>query len=326
MTVHGRAATSARARSCTPATTGVRGRTITSAVELGVKFRSDVAGSITGDPLLQDLRRTRAPTPARCGRPTGANLGTVTFSGESATGWQEATFGAPIPIAADTTYVASYHTTVGQLRHRHVVRDGRRRQPPAARARRTATTGPTASTRTAPAGSIPTRPSASSNYLVDVVFVDQAVPDTTAADDHAARSGRGRVRRRRRGQRHRDVQRADGSARSATTTFELRDAVERPRCRRPSPTTPARGRRSSNPTATSTRQHDLHGDRAGRRRRSSRTPPDNALAADAHLVVHDGRAAAAAARRGPRRADPRRVGGRRTRSAATTRRSSGTKA
>ena len=40
-------------------------------------------------------------------------MGTVTFSGESATGWQEAPFATPIAIAADTTYVASYHTTSG---------------------------------------------------------------------------------------------------------------------------------------------------------------------------------------------------------------------
>lgn len=44
----------------------------------------------------------------------GANLGTVTFTGESATGWQQATFATPVPITANTTYVVSYYAPVGR--------------------------------------------------------------------------------------------------------------------------------------------------------------------------------------------------------------------
>ena len=43
----------------------------------------------------------------------GDSLGSVTFSGESATGWQTMSFPSPIPIQANTTYVASYFTTTG---------------------------------------------------------------------------------------------------------------------------------------------------------------------------------------------------------------------
>src|SRR5439155_27214985 len=46
---------------------------------------------------------------------TGTLLGTVTFSGETASGWQEATFASPVAVTANTTYVASYHTTVGHF-------------------------------------------------------------------------------------------------------------------------------------------------------------------------------------------------------------------
>ena len=35
------------------------------------------------------------------------------FSGESASGWQQATFGTPVAINANTTYVVSYHTNAG---------------------------------------------------------------------------------------------------------------------------------------------------------------------------------------------------------------------
>ena len=51
-------------------------------------------------------------------------LATATFTGETATGWQQAT-SRPGAVAADTTYVASYYAPVGRysvqrqlLRHR----------------------------------------------------------------------------------------------------------------------------------------------------------------------------------------------------------------
>ncbi|WP_345444729.1 DUF4082 domain-containing protein, partial [Actinoallomurus vinaceus] len=45
---------------------------------------------------------------------SGQLLATATFTGESASGWQQMNFTAPVAIAADTTYVASYHTTSGR--------------------------------------------------------------------------------------------------------------------------------------------------------------------------------------------------------------------
>src|SRR5262249_32650728 len=43
----------------------------------------------------------------------GILLGTATFSGESASGWQQANFATPVAITANTTYVASYYAPVG---------------------------------------------------------------------------------------------------------------------------------------------------------------------------------------------------------------------
>ncbi len=40
-------------------------------------------------------------------------LGSATFTNETATGWQQANFGAPVQIAANTTYIASYFTPTG---------------------------------------------------------------------------------------------------------------------------------------------------------------------------------------------------------------------
>jgi hypothetical protein len=44
---------------------------------------------------------------------TGSLLATGTFSGETASGWQELDFTSPVAITAGTTYVVSYHTNVG---------------------------------------------------------------------------------------------------------------------------------------------------------------------------------------------------------------------
>jgi Domain of unknown function (DUF4082) len=41
---------------------------------------------------------------------TGTLLATAVFTGETASGWQEVTFTAPVAITANTVYVASYHT------------------------------------------------------------------------------------------------------------------------------------------------------------------------------------------------------------------------
>lgn len=83
-----------------------------SAVEVGVKFRSDLAGTITAVRFYKGAGNTGTHTGHLWSR-SGALLGSVTFTGESATGWQQATFASPIAIAANTTYVASYHAPAG---------------------------------------------------------------------------------------------------------------------------------------------------------------------------------------------------------------------
>src|SRR4029453_11959866 len=43
----------------------------------------------------------------------GQQLATATFSNESASGWQQVDFASPVPVAANTVYVASYHAPDG---------------------------------------------------------------------------------------------------------------------------------------------------------------------------------------------------------------------
>ncbi len=83
-----------------------------SAVELGVKFRTSGDGVIRGVRFYKGSQNTGVHTGTLWSR-TGTALATVTFAGESASGWQQALFSAPVPVTANTTYVASYHTGVG---------------------------------------------------------------------------------------------------------------------------------------------------------------------------------------------------------------------
>ena len=85
----------------------------TSAVALGMKFRSDVAGTITAIRFYKGAGNTGSHT-GRIWSSTGTSLANVTFANETATGWQQQNLATPLAIAANTTYVVSYHAPVGR--------------------------------------------------------------------------------------------------------------------------------------------------------------------------------------------------------------------
>jgi len=139
------------------------------AVELGVKFRADVSGTVS------DVRFYKGPanTGTHVGSlwtGSGQLLARATFSDETASGWQQVNFATPVSIAADTTYVISYHTTGGQyaVDQNYFTKKGVDRAP------LHALSSPSANGNGVFAyGSSPTFPNqtyAASNYWVDVVF------------------------------------------------------------------------------------------------------------------------------------------------------------
>jgi hypothetical protein len=85
-----------------------------SAVELGVKFRSDVAGSITGIRFYKASANTGTHV-GSLWTSTGTLLAKATFTGETASGWQQVNFATPVTITANTVYVASYHANNGHF-------------------------------------------------------------------------------------------------------------------------------------------------------------------------------------------------------------------
>ena len=86
--------------------------TDTKAYELGVKFTSDVAGYVTGLKFYKSGANTGAHT-GTLWSAAGKALATATFTNETASGWQHVTFATPVAVVKGTTYVASYHMTVG---------------------------------------------------------------------------------------------------------------------------------------------------------------------------------------------------------------------
>jgi subtilisin family serine protease len=148
--------------------------------ELGMRFVSDVAGQITGLRFWKSSLDA-GPHVGRLWSATGQVLATVTFSNETASGWQQQSLAAPVAIAANTEYVVTVTTGPGGYF--------------------VATYGGFATALTsghlqAPAGAngiydgvgvFPTRTFSSSNYFRDIVFVAGAgtpgtmppTPDTT---------------------------------------------------------------------------------------------------------------------------------------------------
>jgi hypothetical protein len=150
----------------------------TAAVEVGMKFRVDTDGFVTG----MSFYKSAANTGSHVGHlwtGSGTLLATVTFSGETASGWQTAIFSSAVAVKANTTYVISYFAprgryaiTVGGLTNS----DG---------------TGPVQALGSGVDGTngvfrygtsgFPTSSWSSSNYWVDVVYVKSPIASVTPA-------------------------------------------------------------------------------------------------------------------------------------------------
>jgi hypothetical protein len=92
--------------------TGVTGSD-TNSVELGMKFTADQNGLVTGVRFYKLASNTSTHTGSLWSS-SGSLLGSVTFTGESASGWQQASFTTPVPVTAGATYVVSYFTPGGR--------------------------------------------------------------------------------------------------------------------------------------------------------------------------------------------------------------------
>ena len=140
-----------------------------SAVELGVKFRSDTAGYITGIRFYKASTNTGTHV-GNLWTSTGTRLATATFANETASGWQQVNFATPVAITANTVYVASYHTNSGHYSGDLYYFTSKGMDSPPLHALADGVSGVNGVYAYGSGSSFPSNGWNSSNYWVDVVF------------------------------------------------------------------------------------------------------------------------------------------------------------
>ncbi len=138
-------------------------------IEAGVKFRSDVSGQITGIRFYKGYGNSGTHT-GSLWTSTGTLLATATFTNETASGWQALTFNAPVTIAANTTYVASYHSSSGGFALNSGYFQGRSVDNAPLHALQYGADGPNGVYLYSSGGQFPNYDGIGNNYWVDVVF------------------------------------------------------------------------------------------------------------------------------------------------------------
>jgi hypothetical protein len=83
-----------------------------SSIELGTAFSPSVAGTVTAIRFYKSTTNTGTHT-GTIWSSTGTKLTTVTFTGETASGWQTATLSTPLALTAGQSYVVSYFAPKG---------------------------------------------------------------------------------------------------------------------------------------------------------------------------------------------------------------------
>ena len=147
------------------------------AVEVGMKFRSDIAGTVTGVRFYKGTTNTGTHT-GHLWSATGTLLASVTFAGETASGWQQANFSAPVNIAANTTYVVSYHAPNGHYAANSGYFGSSTDRPPL-HGLASGVDGPNGVYRYG-SSAFPTDSYNNTNYWVDVVFSTSTAPAAPA--------------------------------------------------------------------------------------------------------------------------------------------------
>lgn len=140
-----------------------------SPVELGVKFSSDVNGYVTGIRFFKSPANTGIHV-GNLWNNTGQLLASAAFAGETASGWQQTNFAAPVPVSANTLYVASYFCPSGHYADDENFFSGKGAESPPLHVPADGASGFNGVYAYGAASSFPTLGWRSSNYWVDVVF------------------------------------------------------------------------------------------------------------------------------------------------------------
>lgn len=134
------------------------------AVELGVAFKSSVAGSVTAVRFYKGTANTGTHT-GSLWTTSGVRLAKVTFTNETASGWQTATLPTPIALTVGTNYIVSYNAPAG--RYSYTPNFFTKAWTSGALTARSNNNG---LYRFGSGTAVPNQSSNSTNYFVDVVF------------------------------------------------------------------------------------------------------------------------------------------------------------
>jgi hypothetical protein len=147
-------------------------------IETGVKFRVTTAGYITGVRFYKGAANTGTHI-GHLWSSTGTKLAEVTFTGETASGWQQMLFTTPVAVAINTTYVASYFSSAGYYAITNPFFTTATVNGPLT-ALANGTDGGNGVYIYTAASAFPNNTYQTSNYWVDVVYATTVTPDTTA--------------------------------------------------------------------------------------------------------------------------------------------------
>jgi hypothetical protein len=149
------------------------------AVEVGMKFKADVNGSITGVRFYKSTANTGTHT-GKLWSSGGRLLRSATFVNETASGWQQVTFSSPVAVTAGKVYVASYYAPRGRYSATEKYFAGKGADNGPLHALASGVSGANGVYRYGSSG-FPTSSYNATNYWVDVVFTSAAVTTTTVA-------------------------------------------------------------------------------------------------------------------------------------------------
>jgi YVTN family beta-propeller protein len=147
-------------------------RTTSGGIELGTRFRATTTGYIRAIRFYKHSGNNGTHV-GNLWTSSGSLLARVTFSGETATGWQEMKLSTPIRVTANTWYVVSYHTRSGRYigQANQFSSSGLANGP--LYAARDGEGGSNGLYRNTSSSAFPNRTTGSRGYWVDVVYVNQ---------------------------------------------------------------------------------------------------------------------------------------------------------
>ena len=160
-----------------------------SAVEVGAKFRTTTASSVTGIRFFKGSATNGGTHVGHLWTSTGTLLASGTFTNETASGWQTLTLANPIPVRANTTYLVSYFAPTGHYAADANYFTSQSAGLPPVQELQSGTDGNNGVYRYAANGGFPTSSFNSTNYWVDPIVTTSGTstsPPTISATTPAA--------------------------------------------------------------------------------------------------------------------------------------------